>query len=317
MSENFKAHLSIIGANLIYGVNYSIAKGIMPDYIKPFGLTVCRGIGAILLFWLFSFFSKSEKIERRDMKIIFVGALFGIAINQLLFLKGLSYTSAIDSAIIMTINPLVVILFAAFMLKERITWFKLTGIAVGGLGAIVLILHSGSASFLSENFIGNIMMVLNALSYGAYLVIIQPMMKKYRPITVMKWTFVFGFIFIFPIGFNEFIQIDWNAIPVSILFSVGFVVIGSTFLAYLLNVYGLKHVSPSVVSIYIYSQPAIASLVAYFTLNESLTFTKLISMALIFTGVYMVSRRKEINTVDFIAVPKFVMCKIRSFIKKC
>ncbi len=298
MNKYIKAHLAIIGANIIYGLNYAIAKGIMPDYAKPFGLTVCRGIGAILLFWIFSFFGKEEKIERKDFRNILLGGLFGIAINQLFFMKGLSYTSPIDSAIIMTINPLVVLLFAAVYLKEKITGFKIIGIVVGAAGAILLILNSGSISLSSEHFIGNLMMLVNALSYGAYLVVIQPMMRKYHPFTVMKWTFLFGFMIILPIGYEEFIAIHWSTIPNSILFSMLYVIVGSTFLAYLLNVYGLKYVNPSVVSIYIYSQPVIASLVSVFFGKDILTPVKITSMLLVFIGVYMVSRpTKQVSKV--------------------
>ena len=294
MNKIVSAHIAIILANIIYGLNYSIAKEIMPDFIKPYGLTVCRGIAAIVLFWLLSFIYKKEKVDKKDFRTLLLAALFGVAINQLMFLKGLNLTSSIDAAIIMTVNPVLVLLVSAIVIGELISFRKIAGIAVGATGAILLILMSeGSLDFNTDNFTGNILIFLNALSYGIYLVVVKNLMMKYRPVTVLKWAFSFGFLIIFPVGFEEFISVDWQNIPFSIWLAIAYVLIATTFLAYLLNVFGLQYVNASTVSIYIYSQPVIASLVAIILQKDNLNAVKIIATLLVFTGVYLVSRKTK------------------------
>ncbi|MCF8373079.1 MAG: DMT family transporter [Bacteroidales bacterium] len=289
MTKRFQAHSAILGANLIYGINYTIAKGIMPDYVGAFGLTLMRVTGALLLFWAISFFIGTEKIDRKDFPRLILSGLFGVAINQMLFLKGLSFTTPINSSIIMTINPVLVLVIASIVLKERITWLKVIGIWAGGTGAGFLILNSGEISFQSETFLGNLMMFLNATSYAVYLVIVKPLMIKYKPITVVKWVFLFGWIVVTPIGFNEFTQINWSEMPTGIILSVVYVIIATTFFAYLLNISGLKYLKSSTVSVYIYSQPVIASIVAVILAKDELTWVKVVSTILVFIGVYLVS----------------------------
>ncbi len=289
MSKIIKSHTAIVGANLIYGVNYVIAKGIMPDYVKPFGLVLMRLIGATLLFWMFSMFMPKERVKRKDIWYMVLCAFFGVVLNQLLFLAGLNYTTPIDSSIIMTANPILVLVVAAIILKERITSRKILGIIFGASGALWLILYSGKADFTSENFIGNIMIFLNALSYGIYLVLIKPMMMKYKPVTVMKWVFLSGLFFVTPVSYGQVTEVVWTSIPMSIILSIAFVIIATTFLAYLLNIYALQHVRPTTVSIYIYSQPVIASVVAIILGQDSISAVKIMATLLVFTGVYLVS----------------------------
>jgi len=290
MGKRLSANLCILGANLIYGINYTIAKGIMPDFVQPFGLVFLRVTGASLLFWIWSFFSKNEKLERKDLIRLFAAALFGVAVNQLLFLKGLNYTTPIDASIIMTVNPILVLIISAIILGERITILKSLGIMVGAAGAILLILKGGKADFSSANFTGNIMIFFNAFSYGVYLVLVKPLMRKYSPQTVMKWVFLLGIFYVSPLSFGEFQEIDWSIIPANIYMAIAYVVLFTTFVAYLLNIFGLKHVQPTTVSIYIYSQPVIASLVAVMLGKDEITPLKIASTLLVFIGVYMVSK---------------------------
>ena len=289
MDIRTRAHLGLLLANLIYGVNYIIAKGIMPDYAGAFGLAALRVIGAVILFWMFSYFSGTEKIEKKDFKRLMLGGLFGVVINQLLFLKGLSLSTPISSAIIMTSNPLMVLIFAAILLREPITIIKIAGIIIGGGGALFLILSTGNISAISMEFKGNLMMFGNATSYALYLVLIKPLMKKYKPITVIKWVFLFGSFFVIPIGFSEMREISFSNMPVGIYLSIGYVIVGTTFFAYLLNITGLKTLKPSTVSVYIYSQPVIATLMSVILGRDSITLTGIISALLVFIGVYLVS----------------------------
>lgn len=293
LNRTFVAHLAIFGANLIYGINYSIAKEVMPEFITPFGFIFCRVSGALALFWAFNLFSKQEKTSRRDMLRLAICGLFGVAANQLMFFYGLNLTTPINAAIIMTCNPILVLIISAAVIGERITPQKVGGIFIGICGAAGLILYKNQLSISSTGFIGDLFIFLNATSYAIYLVLVKPLMKKYQPITVIKWVFLFGFLFVFPFGFNEFTTINWESFPTNIWYAFAFVIVGTTFLAYLFNIYGLKELNPTVVSTYIYSQPLIATVVALILQKDELSWVKIISALFIFAGVYLVSLRPK------------------------
>jgi len=290
VSKQLIAHLSVLGANLIYGANYTIAKEVMPDYIQPFGFILLRCLGAVSLFWIVGFFIK-EKIERKDFPRLLLCALFGIAINQLMFFKGLNFTHPINASVIMTSTPILVLIMAAIIIKERITALKTVGIVLGLAGTLLILMAGKELSFSSTTFIGDLMVWANASSYGVYLVIITPLMKKYHPITVIKWVFLLGLFMVLPFGYEEFTQIQWNTFPPNIIWATLFVVVGLSFFAYLLNTMALKHVSPSVVSTYIYLQPVLASAIAITLGKDSLDWIKVLSALLICSGVYLVSRK--------------------------
>jgi drug/metabolite transporter (DMT)-like permease len=289
MSRKAGAHLALAGANILYGITYSVAKQVMPDHLNPFAFVFTRILGASVLFWLFSMVRPGEKIRREDILRLGFASVFGVALNQSIFLNGLNLTTPIDAAIIMTTTPILVLIFARLLLREPITMFKIIGIGLGATGAILLILYSGEISFGNEHLVGNLMIIVNATSYGLYLVIVKPLLKKYHPITVMKWIFLSGLLLVSPAGIPKVLHTDWMNLPGEIILSIIYVVIGVTFLAYLLNLYSLRHVKPITVSIYIYSQPVIASVVAIIFLQDVVTIVKVISALLVFAGVYFVS----------------------------
>ncbi len=289
MSPVLKAHLALIIVNIIYGANYSIAKEVMPAFAQPFAFVLMRVGGALILFWLVSGAFVKEKLDKKDFPRIALLAVCGVMVNQLLFLKGLSLTTPINASIIMISNPIVVLLFAAVILKEKISFFKMAGIALGISGALLLLLFNNTFSFGSETIRGDMMILINSISWACYVVLVKPLMQKYNTITVVKWVFLFGFIYVLPFGFTEFMEISWGDIPPVIWACIIFVVVATTFIAYILNTYALKALSPSVVSIYIYLQPFLATLIAVIFGKDQLDARKVVSAALIILGVYLVS----------------------------
>ncbi len=297
MGKKFWAHAAILGANIIYGLNYSIAKDVMPEFIQPFGFIFCRVSGALLLFWMFAQFAEKEKVSERDLALMAVCGAFGVASNQLMFFYGLNLTSPINAAIILTCNPILVLLISAVVIRERITSRKIIGIGLGLTGAVGLILFKGLSALSSDGFIGDLFVFLNATSYAIYLVLVKPLMQKYKPMTVIKWVFLFGFIYVLPFGWTQFQEIEWATFTTNIWWAFGFVVVGTTFLAYLFNIFGLKELSPSVVSIYIYSQPLIASITAIALQKDELSIEKILAALFIFSGVYLVSTKKSVKKI--------------------
>ncbi|WP_166960769.1 DMT family transporter [Yeosuana marina] len=296
----FKAHLALLGANLIYGVNFIIAKGIMPDKIGPSSFVFIRLLFATPLFWILKSFVIKERVAKSDMLRLMFCGLFGAAANQLLFFHGINLTSPIDASIIMTAVPVIVLVFSSFLLKERITKHKLLGITIGGVGAIALILYGNKASGTSS-VLGNLFVFLNATSYSLYLVFVKPLMKKYKAITVVSWVFLFGFLFTFPVGIGDFLNTDFSGFTLNTYLVIGFVVLFTTFFAYLFNIYSLQYVTPSVTSSYIYLQPLIsfvmvavyANILSQTQYTQDINLVKIISCLLVVIGVYMVSKKPK------------------------
>jgi drug/metabolite transporter (DMT)-like permease len=301
IKTNIKAHLAIFLANVFYGINYTVAKEIMPDYIQSYGLTIVRIFGAAIMFWAFTAFGEKEKIDRTDRWRLLLAGMLGVALNQVLFLTGLNLSTPIDASLIMTTIPMWVLLAGALMLQEEITVAKIGGIIAGFTGAVLLILANGEVDLGSDNMLGNLMLLTNAFSYSIYLVIAKPLLKKYRPYTVMKWVFAAGLIYITPVGFNQFLQVEWSTMPWWIILAVVYVVVFTTFFAYSFNLYGLRYVKPSTVGIYIYFQPLMAALVAVLLGKDVLTASKLLAGLLVFIGIYLVSRQNGLGKNSLLA----------------
>lgn len=296
MNNALKAHISLFAAQVIYALNYSIAKDLMPIHIGPLALVLLRIGGAGVLFWILSLFTKKESLAKGDLKKMAILAIFGVFLNQVFFIYGLSLTKPINSAIIMISNPIMVILFTLIVFKERITLIKISGLLLGIVGAVTLLLFKGNFEFGSETLIGDLMTLINASSWAVFVVMAKPYMQKYHTVTVMKWIFLFGFIYMLPVGFKDLQTTEWHNWSTDIWLGVGFVVVATTFLAYLLNTYALKDLSPSVVSMYIYLQPFLATLFAVFLGKDTLTPTKILSAVFIIVGVYLVSMRTKPKT---------------------
>ena len=271
----------------------------MPEKIGPSAFVFIRIVGASLLFWLLKSFIK-EKVERKDLiKLVFCG-LLGVATNQLLFFHGLNLTSPIDASIIITSIPVMVLIFSFFILKEKITSNKMLGLAIGGIGAILLVSY-GNKSGGTSSFLGNLFVFLNATSYALYLVLVKPLMKKYNSITIISWVFLFGFFFMFPFGIGDLLNTDFAAFDLNTFLTVGYVVLFTTFFAYLFNIYALNYVSPSVTGSYVYMQPAVSFIMVTiyaFLLDHSeyaqdINLIKILSCLLVISGVYLISRKPK------------------------
>jgi drug/metabolite transporter (DMT)-like permease len=284
--NNLKAHLALLIVNVIYAVSYGFSKDVLGAYIPPFAFILIRVIGATLLFWSVLIFTKKEKILKKDFFTLILCGFFGVAANQLMFFEGLKNTSSINASVIMVATPLIVLFLSRLILKEKIKIQKAVGILIGMFGALSLILAGTKTTNISSY--GDLLILLNASSYGIYLVIVKPLMKKYNPLTVIRWTFTFGLIFVIPFGLFQWDKIVW-VFPNDIIWKILFIIFAMTFLTYLLTVYGLGKVSPTVVSAYIYIQPILATMIALYQEKEILTITTIIYGTLIFIGVFLVS----------------------------
>ncbi|HKL90590.1 MAG TPA: DMT family transporter [Allomuricauda sp.] len=294
MSKRTLAILAAIGATVIYGINHTVAKGVMPVHVKPFGFIFLRVGGAAFLFWLISFSGPKEKIEKRDWGRMLVCALLGMSINMLSFFKGLQLSTPINSAVLVTIIPIIVVVVSALFLKERITVNKGLGIFLGFVGAIGLILFGAETRQNAPNIpLGNFLFIINATSYGAYLVVVKKLIEKYHPFTLMKWLFTIGIIINLPLTLPEALEIQWSAMPIWAFGAIAFVVIGTTFLTYLFNIFALTQLKASSVGAFVYMQPLVGILFALFSGKDELTLVKIVAMLFVLAGVYLASKKPK------------------------
>jgi drug/metabolite transporter (DMT)-like permease len=299
--QNLKAHFALFMVNTFYGASHIIAKGIMPTYLTPNVFIFLRAAGATILFWITKMLFVREKVAKKDLLLLAFCGLFGVTINQLFFFHGLNLSSSINSGIIMTTNPVIVVILSFFILKEKITGNKIAGILIASIGSILLTLAGGSGK--GDSTLGDIFLFINALSYGVYLVIAKPLMQKYKPLTVITYVFTFGigFILLYPPTLTELSSTHFEKFTLEITIKVIYVIIGVTYLTYLLTMYGLKYLSPSVSSSYIYLQPVLVVFFAFLfstigladDYTHTITLEKILYALLIFAGVYIVSKKKS------------------------
>ncbi|MFD0992759.1 DMT family transporter [Tenacibaculum geojense] len=297
MNHRILALITTSIATIIYGVTFTVAKEVMPQYIKPFGFILLRVLGAAIVFWLLGLFVKAKSVEKADFKQIALAAFFGVGLNMLTFFKGLSYTSPINGAVIMVTSPILVLIFSSIIIKEKLTKKKVLGVLIGLIGALILILYGSATASNSKNvMLGNFLVFINAASYAMYLVTVKKLIAKYHPIVFVKWLYLFGFLFVLPFGFRELSQVSWHAMPVNVYYKAGFVVLFTTCITYLFNLFALSKLKPTTVSVFIYLQPVVATIYALLVGSDSLTITKVAATSLIFLGVYLVTKQVPAST---------------------
>ena len=292
MNTRIWALLAAAGATTIYGLNHTVAKVVMPDYVGAFGFIFIRTAGAALLFWLLSLFLPKEKIDRGDYLRLFLACLMGMCINMLSFFKGLELSTPVNSGIFATTNPIIILLLSYLFLGEKIGIRKFLGITLGFTGALILVLYGTQNTGNAPNVLmGNILFMTNSVFFSGFIIVVKPLSEKYNTVTIMKWLFLIGFILTFPVTVSEYTEVDWPNMPLDVLLRVAFVVLGTTFSTYLLNLYALRNLQASTVGAFAYAQPIIAISYAIYTGNDILDGVKAVACIVIMLGVYLVSKK--------------------------
>jgi len=294
LSNRTLAILAALGATTIYGLNHTIAKGVMPEYIKPFGFIMLRVIGATILFWAISFLGPKERIAKKDWVRVFLCSLFGMAINMLAFFKGLELSTPINSSVLVTTTPIMVTVLSAILIKEKIRVYRATGIGIGLVGAVFLVLYGQELRQDAPNIpLGNILFMVNSFFFGLYLITVKKLLERYHPFTLLKWLFLIGVFLNLPVALPDFLEVDWAELPFEAIWRMAFVVLGTTFLTYLFNVFALTQLKATTVSAFVYVQPLIGILYAVFSGRDTLSGIKILAACLVLLGVYLVSKRPK------------------------
>ena len=292
MDKRILALIAAIVATSIFGFNHTIAKELMPNVLSPNALLYSRVLGAAICFWFVSLFTKREKVELKDFKLIIICAIFGMGLNMITALNGLYNSTPINSSIITTLAPIFIFLISVILLKEKISKRKYAGVFIGFIGTLTLILLNEKSLENAPNIsLGNFYLFINSISYALYFVLVKPLTEKYNMITIMKWLFLFSIFINMPFGLVEFMQVEWVEINNTSFIKIFYVVFCTTFLVYLLNLYALKNLKATTVGMFIYLQPVIGILFAIYRGADKLTIPDISSVLLVFAGVYLVSKK--------------------------
>ena len=289
-------HLACFAAYAIFGINIIVCKDLTGGHlISPIAIFTIRSLGAGLLFWIISLFQPREKVERKDFIKIFVAAFLGYFMTQLTFLMAIPDITPMHCSIISSMSPIYTMFIAAIVLKEPLTWQKAGGVAISLFGIIFLILNNaGSDSGVAESSLsGLLLMFLNSLSFSLYLGIFKPVIAKYSVVTFMKWIFLFSALMSLPMSFREVFSFEWTRIPAAQMWELGYLIVFATFMAYFLIPFGQKRIRPTLVSMYSYIQPIIATVISIIIGMDILTWQKLFASAMVFIGVFIVSRSRQ------------------------
>lgn len=292
MRNHLRGHFFAFTANILWGLMAPVGKSALSSF-TPLTVTTFRMIGAAACFWLLSACCKRERVDHQDMLQIFYASLFALVFNQGIYIFGLSLTSPIDASVVTTTLPIVTMIVAAVYLKEPITNKKVLGIFIGALGALTLILSSQAVAGGDGSIAGDLLCLVAQISFSIYLTVFKGLSQKYSPITLNKWMFVYASMCYIPFSYRDMAAIDWSGISTAAFWQVGYVVIGGSFLAYICIMNAQRLMRPTVVSMYNYMQPIVASIVAVITGMAAFTLQKGIAVILVFLGVYIVTQSKS------------------------
>lgn len=289
-------HMACFAAYAIFGVNIITCKDLTSgNLISPITIFTLRALGAGLIFWILSLFLPHEKVDKKDYLKIFAAAFLGYFVTQLTFLVAIPEVTPMHCSIISSMSPIYTMFIAAFVLKEPLTWKKAAGVLISLCGILFLIFNNArGGSGASESSIrGILLMFLNSLSFSLYLGIFKPVIARYSVVTFMKWIFLFSALMAMPMSFREVIILSWTRIPSVQLWELGYLIVFATFISYFLIPIGQKRIRPTLVSMYSYIQPIIATVISIIIGMDILTWQKLLAAGLVFFGVFVVSRSRS------------------------
>jgi len=299
-NPKIQGHIAMLFTSLIFAVNIPLSKNLMPDWMSPLGLTYSRFAFGAMAFWLVSLFLKSEKVTRKDIGKLFLGSFLGVGINQAAFITGLQMTSATNASIVITITPILAMIISFFILKEPITFKKAGGVILGLIGVLSIILTSEiAASGREASIIGDLLCVMSSLSYALFLVLTRGISKRYSSVTIMKWMFLFSALMFLPFGYKDVLSakifVEGSLVAWS---SYMYLLVGATFITYLLIPVAQKQIRPTTIGMYNYLQPLVASYIAIMLGQDTFSWTKLLAALLIFAGVYFVTTSKSREDIE-------------------
>jgi len=293
MLSALRGHLMLLGAAVLWGCNAPMIKNLQGLGVPALVVADMRAVGAAVAFWVMSLFvGGGERVSVSMLGRLCVAGILCIVLNQVLFTVGVNYTSPIDATVISTMLPIVTMIFAAIILKESITGMKVVGIAVGAAGALTLVFGGGGSS-AGGGLVGDALCFTAQVSCALYMVIFSNTIHRYSVVTLMKWLFLFSAIIVTMVTWPSVVAVDYASLPLKAWGEMLFIVFGGTFVSYIFFTGGQKLLRPTVVSMYNYVQPIVATVLSVAMGVGTFGVGKVISMAMVFAGVYIVTHAKN------------------------
>lgn len=294
--RTISGHMACFAAYAIFGINIIICKDLTGGHqISPIAIFTLRSLGAGMIFWLLSLFMPAEKVDKQDYLKIFAAAFLGYFMTQLSFLMAIPDVTPMHCSIISSMSPIYTMFIAAIVLKEPLSYQKAGGVLLSLCGIVFLIMNNsnGGSGVTESKLSGILLMFVNSLSFSLYLGIFKPVIAKYSVVTFMKWIFLFSALMSLPLSFREVFSLSWTQIPPAQMWELGYLIVFATFFAYFLIPYGQKLIRPTLVSMYSYIQPIIATVISIIIGMDILTWQKILAAAMVFGGVIIVSRSRK------------------------
>lgn len=297
-SNKLAGHLAAAGAYIIFGFNIIFNKDIANSgTVSPMVMFVLRALGATALFWLLSLFLPRERVPGRDLWRIALASFVGLFLPQASFLFAIEQATPVVTAVMGAMCPVYTMIFAFLFLREPISLMKAGGVALSLGGALILIFNSTRAvGAVSETTpLGVLLLLVNGVSFAAYLGAFRPLISRYGVVTLMKWMFLFSLLLSLPLAWDGLQHTDFSAVTPQLGWEIAYVIVFATFVAYFLIPVGQKQLRPTVVSMYSYLQPIIAAAVSVVVGMDRFTWQKALAIVLVFVGVALVNRSRAAN----------------------
>jgi len=297
-TTNYSPHLALLGVQLFFGTLPVVGKYVLQS-IPSFALVGFRVGGAALAFVILQAFSSNGlRLEKKSHYWWFLlYSLLGVVLNQMLFINGLSLTTATNTSLLAVLIPIFALLVSVVLKFDRLSARKIFGVILAAAGVIYLV-DPTKASFSSETTRGDLFIIVNCFFYATYIAVSKQLIQHYGALKSMAWLFLFGSIVTVPLGAYSMRGVNLGSVPGWTWFAIAMIVIFPTILAYYLNAWALARVSPGVVAIYIYLQPLIGFISAVIFLNEHFTLRVVLAAILIFAGLFLVTRKPKENQID-------------------
>jgi drug/metabolite transporter (DMT)-like permease len=295
MGERTKARIAVLLGNFFFGTSVIAVKQISPVLIPAIALTAIRVGVVCILFWLmYLVYPIKTGFKKNDYWRLLLCGIAGITLNQTFSIKGMSLTSPIHASLLVLTTPITISLLAAWFLKEKWNSFKIMGLCLGITGGAVLVFSRDlSAHSSEEQNMGDLFVILGAISYSSYIILVKPLMANFSTIHILQWVFLFGACISVPMGWTALESIQWHLFSVTNWVCLIYVVIGATFLAYQLMNYGIKKLGASITGSFIYTQPFFATIASVLIFEEQINFSKMLAAVMIIAGVFLTNFKKS------------------------
>jgi drug/metabolite transporter (DMT)-like permease len=282
---------ALLAVQLFFGLHYLAAKLVLEE-IPPRAWAAIRiSAAALILLAIARLAGRRLPTARADLRRLAVYALFGVVINQLCFVEGLKRTTPTHSALINTSIPVFALVFAVLAGRERISGRKLLAVAVALAGVLLVIWPFGRTAFSSQTLAGDLLTLVNSISFSLFLVISRDLLVRTDPLAATAVLMGFGALGILAVAWPALLAFDPAPVSAGTWGLAAFVIVFATVLTYVLNYWALARVPSSVVALFIYVQPVIAATLSAVLFGERPAPRVLAGALLIFTGVFLALRR--------------------------